>query len=159
MKLIKIINELFDDKENELSIKTLRKNKQTWFTIIGNDDSSIEAHVTIVRYQDGVTEIGWGWTSKGKNRSNYAWSKITATCPKILKKYVDEHDPEIIIMHGMSPQHSRIYKSDSFLNLFKNYLGDKYNFDLNLDERTVFLLNKNGYSEEILDNALVNISN
>lgn len=121
-----LINELFDRSS---SLKVVSTNQEDYGKFYNVDDGvDIKGKILIQEmYDKELVGVHWFWSKGNKNTSPSAWKQMAAFSIVVLKEYIKNNKPKIIIITSKEPQITRIYNSQSFQLLIEKHFSDKFN--------------------------------
>lgn len=125
------VNELF---EKDLpNIKQISPNEYK----VGNGDD-IEAlyYFRLEIPEKKAWSVHWAFTDNNKNTSPEAWKQVTASSFKVLKNFLDYHNPKSLHISGNTNTKTKIYKTYS--EKLENMFSDRYKVD-NSDEDKIVM--------------------
>ena len=125
------VNELF---EKDLpNIKQISPNEYK----VGNGDD-IEAlyYFRLEIPEKKAWSVHWAFTDNNKNTSPEAWKQVTASSFKVLKNFLDYHNPKSLHISGNTNTKTKIYKT--YAEKLENMFSDRYKVD-NSDEDKIVM--------------------
>ena len=125
------VNELF---EKDLpNIKQISPNEYK----VGNGDD-IEAlyYFRLEIPEKKAWSVHWAFTDNNKNISPEAWKQVTASSFKVLKNFLDYHNPKSLHISGNTNTKTKIYKT--YAEKLENMFSDRYKVD-NSDEDKIVM--------------------
>jgi len=123
-----LIKELFD-RETELDvISTHHEDYGTFYHVENGKD--IKGDVLVQEmYNRKLIAIHWYWAEGNMNTTPAAWKQMVMYSFRVLKEYVQQNSPFVIVIISKEPQITRIYNSRSFTLLIEKNFGEMFTLE------------------------------